>query len=182
MFLFIVELLSTTQEILRNSIDMQAYMNEPADLAALVTKLKAHAKELEEQDLKHVSELSKLTDQIKNLSANLETVMKNSQEQHEQMSRAIKTAEEKLASHTNEITAIHDNILGNLSILAEFTILELVGSIFGLIFFLSTQPQPTWVMPMTHRPAMTEFCGWGKSLPPPRPPPRSLLPSSSRAI
>ena len=116
-------------------------MNEVADLAALVTKLKEdHAKELEEWDLKHASELIKITDQIKNLSANLETVMKNGQEQHDQMSRAIKTTEEKLASHADEMTAIHDNILGKLSIPTEFAIFELVSCIFLLIFSYQCSP------------------------------------------
>ena len=44
---------------------MQACMNEAADLAALVAKLKEeHAKALEERDLNHGSEMSKLTEQI----------------------------------------------------------------------------------------------------------------------
>ena len=98
---------------------MQVCMNEAADLAALVTKLKEdHAKELEQHDLKHASELSKMTDQINNLSANLESVMKNIKEWHESMSRAIRTTEEKLASHADEMTAIHDSVLGMLPILA----------------------------------------------------------------
>ena len=80
---FFVELLDTTQEILRNNTDMQSCMNEAADLVALVAKLKEdHFKELEQQDLKHAGEMSKLTDQISNLSASLETVMKTSKEQH----------------------------------------------------------------------------------------------------
>ena len=69
---------------------MQAYMNEAADLVALVAKLKEdHAKELEEQDLKHAGDMSKLTDQISNLSASLETVMKTSKEQHDNMSHVV---------------------------------------------------------------------------------------------
>ena len=55
---------------------MQACMNEAADLVALVAKLKEeHAKALEERDMKHATEMSKLTEQLNNLSANLETVM-----------------------------------------------------------------------------------------------------------
>ena len=117
-FYLFVELLNTDQYILKNSRDMQACMNKAADLAALVTKLKEdYAKELEVRDLKHASKLSKMSEQKKNMSANLETVMKNSQEQHEQMSRAIKTVEDKLANHADELTTIHDNVLGILSIL-----------------------------------------------------------------
>ena len=49
---------------------MQACMNEAADLAALVAKLKEeHAKALEERDIKHAAEMSKLTEQLNNLSA-----------------------------------------------------------------------------------------------------------------
>ena len=93
-------------------------MHEAADLVALVTKLKEdHAKELEERDLKHVGNMSKLMDQISNLSASLEFVMKTSKEQHENMARAVRTTEEKLANHADEITAIHDSVLGKLSIL-----------------------------------------------------------------
>ena len=40
LFYSCVELLDTAQEVLRNSTDMQACMNEAADLAALVAKLK----------------------------------------------------------------------------------------------------------------------------------------------
>ena len=66
---FFVELLDTAQEVLRNSTDMQACMNEAADLAALVAKLKEeHAKVLEERDKIHGAELSKLTEQIKILN------------------------------------------------------------------------------------------------------------------
>ena len=45
---------------------MQGCMNEAANLAALVAKLKEeHAKALEERDMEHGAELSKLTEQIK---------------------------------------------------------------------------------------------------------------------
>ena len=92
---------------------MQAYMNETADLVALVTKLKEdHTKELEERDMKHAANMSKLTEQIKNLSASLETVAKNSKEQHDSMSHAVRMAEEKFASHADEMTALHDHVLG----------------------------------------------------------------------
>ena len=44
---------------------MQACMNEAADLVALVAKLKLdHAKELEERDMKHAADMSKLTDRL----------------------------------------------------------------------------------------------------------------------
>ena len=76
-FYSFVELLETAQEILRNSTDMQACMNEAADLAALVTKLKKeHAKALEEQDVNHGSEMSKLTAQISSLNDSLNAVGK----------------------------------------------------------------------------------------------------------
>ena len=57
---------------------MQACMNEAAYLAALVAKLKEeHAQALEERDLKHGTELSKLTEQIEKLTASLDTVAKH---------------------------------------------------------------------------------------------------------
>ena len=86
-------------------------MNEAADLVALVAKLKEdHAKELEQRDLKHVGELSNMTDQISNLTASLDSVMKTSKEQLDNMSRAVRT-------DADEMTAIHDSVLGKLSIL-----------------------------------------------------------------
>ena len=107
---------------------MQACMNEAPDLVALVAKLmedhakEDHAKELEERHLKHAADMSKLTEQIKNMSASLETVMKTSKEQHDNMSRAVRTAEEKLASHVDEMTTLHDHVLGKLSILVGISI------------------------------------------------------------
>ena len=74
---FFVELLDTAQEVLRNSTDLQACMNESADLAALVAKLKEeHAKALEEQDVRHADEMSKLTEQIKNLNGSRDAIAK----------------------------------------------------------------------------------------------------------
>ena len=62
---------------------MQACMNEAADLAALVAKLKEeHAKALEERDLLHGSEMSKLTEQISALNGSLDSVGKRSKELH----------------------------------------------------------------------------------------------------
>ena len=65
---------------------MQACMNEGADLVALVAKLKEeHIKALEERDMKHASEMSKLTEQLNNLSVNLETIMQNNKKAHDNM-------------------------------------------------------------------------------------------------
>ena len=51
---------------------MQALMNEAADLAELVAKLKAdHAKELDERELAHAAEVSKLTGQLEATSNSL---------------------------------------------------------------------------------------------------------------
>ena len=120
---------------------MQVCMNEAADLAALVTKLwEDHAKELEAQNLKHASKLSKMTEQKKNLSANLETVMKNSQEQHEKMSRALKTVEDKLASHADELTTIHDNVLCNFPLYVIPDFLGLSHLFFDFHFFCQRSP------------------------------------------
>ena len=53
-FPLFVELLDTAEEVLRDNTDMQACMNEAADLATLVAKLKEElAKALEERDMKH---------------------------------------------------------------------------------------------------------------------------------
>ena len=112
--LVIVELLNTAQDVLKNSANMQAMMNEAADLAQEVMKLKAdHAKELDERDMKHATEVSKLTDQIKNLTDSLAKVTDTSNRQQEKLSKAVELAEETLATHLDEINAIHDHVLGN---------------------------------------------------------------------
>jgi hypothetical protein len=92
---------------------MQALMNEAADLAQEVIKLKAdHAKELEEWDMNHGLAVSKLTDQIKNLTDSLAKVTETSKQQQESHSKAVQLAEETLANHLDEINAIHDHVLG----------------------------------------------------------------------
>ena len=92
---------------------MQACMNEAADLVALFAKLmEEHAQALEEQDLKHVGALSKLTEQINNLNGNLDAIAKQNKEQHVQ----LREAEEKLASHVDDMAALHDHVLGKPSI------------------------------------------------------------------
>ena len=84
-------------------------MNEAADLATLVAKLKEeHAKALEERDMAHGAELSKLTEQIKNLNGSLDTLAKQNKEQHAQ----LREAEEKLAAHVDDMSALHDHVLG----------------------------------------------------------------------
>ena len=61
-FFHTVELLDAAQDILKNSTDLQAIINEAADLAKEVMELKkAHAKELEERDWAHASEVRKLS-------------------------------------------------------------------------------------------------------------------------
>ena len=113
-------------------------MNEAADLVALVAKLKEdHTKELEERDMKHAADMSKLTEQIKNLSASLETVAKNSKEQHDSMSHAVRTAEEKLASHADEMTALHDHVLGKLSTCRKCYLLVVVENLLLTLDFSS---------------------------------------------
>ena len=112
-FYCFVELLDIAQEVLKNSTDMQACMNEVADLAALVAKLKEeHAQALEERDLKHAGALSKLTEQINNLNGSLDVIAKQNKEQHVQ----LREAEEKLASHVDDMAALHDHVLGKPSI------------------------------------------------------------------
>ena len=98
---------------------MQACMNEAADLAALVAKLKEeHAKALEERDMKHGAELSKLTVQITNLNSSLDTIAKQNKEQHAQ----LREAEEKLAAHVDDMSALHDHDLGKQSHLSELCV------------------------------------------------------------
>ena len=95
---------------------MQACMNEAADLAALVAKLKEdHAKALEERDLKHGAELSKLSEQITNLNGTLNALAKQNKEQHVQ----LREAEEKLAAHVDDMATLHDHVLGKSSNLSE---------------------------------------------------------------
>ena len=106
---------------------MQACMNEAADLAALVAKLKEeHAKALEERDMKHGAELSKLTEQIKNLNESLDTVAKRNKEQHAQ----LREAEEKLAAHVDDMTALHDHVLGKPSICRNICLIAVVGILY----------------------------------------------------
>ena len=105
----LVELLETAQEVLWNSTDMQACMNEGADLAALVAKLKEeHAKALEEQDLNHGSEMSKLTEQISSLNGSLDTVAKH----NKQLQNQLRETEDRLAAHVDDMAALHDHVLG----------------------------------------------------------------------
>ena len=44
----------------------------------------------------HASKLSKLSEQNKNLSSNLDTIMRNAQEQQKQLSGAVKLVEDTL--------------------------------------------------------------------------------------
>ena len=109
-----VEFLSTAQDILKSSTDRQALINEAADLANEVMKLKAdHTKELEKWDMAHATEVSKLSEQMKNLSDTLAEVNKNSKLQHERHAKAVQLAEETLVGHLDEINAIHEHVLGN---------------------------------------------------------------------
>ena len=95
---------------------MQACMNEAADLAALVAKLKEeHAKALEERDLNHGSEMSKLTEQISILNGSLDTVAKHNKE----LQLQLREAEEKLAAHVDDMTTLHDHVLGKPTFLSE---------------------------------------------------------------
>ena len=86
---------------------MQACMNEAADLAALVTKLKEeHAKALEERDINHGSEMSKLTAQITSLNGSLDAVGKHN----------------KLAAHVDDMAALHDHVLGKPTSMPEMSL------------------------------------------------------------
>ena len=88
---------------------MQACMNEAADLAALVSKQKEeHAKALEERDMLHGSDMSKLMEQISNLNGSLDTIAKRNKELQFQ----LREAEEKLAAHVDDMSALHDHVLG----------------------------------------------------------------------
>ena len=103
---------------------MQACMNEAADLAALVAKLKEeHAKALEERDLLHGSEMSKLTEQISALNGSLDSVGKRSKELQHQ----LREAEEKLAEHVDDMEALHDHVLGK-----PISMLEILLSLVGI--------------------------------------------------
>ena len=140
--LVIVELLNTAQDVLKNSANMQAMMNEAADLAQEVMKLKAdHAKELEERDMKHGTEVSKLTDQIKNLTDSLAKVTDTSKLQQEKLSKAVELAEETLATHLDEINAIHDYVLGNFNPFLSFLIFgNSCRLVFNFAFSLLVAP------------------------------------------
>ena len=106
-----VELLDAAQDILKSSTDLQA-----ADLAKEITELKkAHPKELEERDLTHATEVSKLTGQVKALGDNLAQATTNAAAQQIKHAQAVKLAEDTLASHLDEINTIHDHVLGKIS-------------------------------------------------------------------
>ena len=102
---------------------MQACMNEAADLAALVPKLKEeHAKALEERDMNHGSEMSKLTSQITSLNGSLDAVGKH----NKQLQNQLREAEERLAAHVDDMAALHDHVLGKPTSCQRFH-LSLVG-------------------------------------------------------
>ena len=108
-----VELLDTAQEILKSNPNMQAIMNEAADLAKEVLALKkAHKTELEERDVAHATELNNLTGQLKALGDNLAEVTKTSTAQQKKLAEAAALAEKTLADHLDEINAIHNSVLG----------------------------------------------------------------------
>ena len=106
-------------------------MNESAYLVALVAKIKEeHAKALEDRDMKHAVEMSKLMEQLNNLSATLETAMQNNKKTLDNMAESLGKAEEKLASHADEMTALHDHVLGKLSTCQKYCLLAVVGNFF----------------------------------------------------
>ena len=61
--------------------------------------------------MEYTIEVSKLSNQVENLSNTLGEVTKKSKEQHEKMSKAVQVAEEALASHLDEINAVYDHVL-----------------------------------------------------------------------
>ena len=79
--------------------------------------------------MKHAAEMSKLTEQLNNLSANLETVMQNNKKTHDNMAESLGKAEEKLASHADEMTALHDHVLGKLSTCRKCYLLVVVENL-----------------------------------------------------
>ena len=133
---------------------MQALMNEAADLAGLVTKLKAdHAKELDDRALAHAAEVSKLTGQLEAMSNNLDQVNKNAKEQQDQLSKAVQLAQETLENHLDEVNAIHDHVLGMPPVLhfchLAFLILEAAVCNFVLV-----QCRLAWEMTWPQRRAL----------------------------
>ena len=156
----LVELLETAQEVLRNSTDMQACMNEAADLAALVAKLKEeHAKALEERDLNHGSEMSKLTEQISSLNGSLDTVAKHTK----QLQNQLREAEDRLAAHVDDMAALHDHVLGKPT-LCQRCRLPLVGiKKFDVYFSIFCSPcqlgrHRRWsFLPRSHAPGGRDY-------------------------
>ena len=74
-----------------------------------MTKLKEeHAKALEERDLNHGSEMSKLMEQISSLNGSLDTVAKH----NKQLQNQLREAEDRLAAHVDDMAALHDHVLG----------------------------------------------------------------------
>ena len=79
-----------------------------------MAKLKAaHADKLEKRELEYTTEVSKFPNQVENLTNTLGEVNKISKEQHDNMSKAVRLAEETLASHLDEINAVYNHVLGN---------------------------------------------------------------------
>ena len=154
LFFLFVELLNTAQDILKNSTDMQALMNEVADLAELVSKLKAdHAKELEERELAHAAEVSKLMGELEAMSNNLDQVNKNAKEQQDQLSKAVQLAQETLENHLDEVNAIHDHVLGMSLHLCHLALLKLEAAMCNFVF---VQCRLTWEMTWLQRRALPE--------------------------
>jgi len=156
LFFLFVELLNTAQDILKNSTDMQALMNEAADLAGLVTKLKAdHAKELDDRALAHAAEVSKLTGQLEAMSNNLDQVNKNAKEQQDQLSKAVQLAQETLENHLDEVNAIHDHVLGMPPVLhfCHLAFLILEAAVCNFVF---VQCRLAWEMTWLQRRALPE--------------------------
>ena len=66
---------------------------------------------MEERELNHGSEMSKLTEQISSLNGSLDTVGKH----NKQLQNQLREAEDRLAAHVDDMAALHDHVLGKLT-------------------------------------------------------------------
>ena len=97
---------------------MQALMNEASNLAAANLVMKEdHRKEMEAQQLKFAQESSQLTGELESLRKKLAEAEKTAAEEISKQTSRAQTAEDALAAHMVEMSAFHNSVLGNFSLL-----------------------------------------------------------------
>ena len=97
---------------------MQAIMNEASDLVAANLLMKEeHRKEMEAQQLKFAQESSQLTGELDGLRKKLAEAEKAAAEEISKQASRAQTAEDAVVAHIIELSAFHNSVLGNFSLL-----------------------------------------------------------------